>query len=110
MVCRSISTEITSGVTQHWAGPDTAGHSGDLSYLVTTGQDKEPLNLDYLMIGKLPNMFSSRCSSDQYYQKKGLISFRIIKSPECLSPTDLDVHRLEIKFLRVMTPAPHGEQ
>lgn len=65
------------------------------------------------MIGNLPDMSSSsRCSSDQYYLKKELTSFKIVKLPECLSRTDLDIHRLEIKFLRFMTPAPvpHGKQ
>jgi hypothetical protein len=82
VVCRGISIEITSGMTQHRAGPGTARRRGDLSCLENVGQGKQPLNLDYLMIDNLSNTSSSRCPSDQYYPKIELISFKVIKSPE----------------------------
>jgi len=75
-------------MTQHGAGPGTVRRRGDLSYLENTGQGKPPLNLDYLTIGNLRNMSSSRCSSDQYYLKIELISFKGIKSSPYFSPTD----------------------
>jgi hypothetical protein len=75
-------------MTQHRAGPGKARRRGDFSYLENIGQRKQPQNLDYLMIGNLRNTSSSRCSSDEYYLKIGLLSFKGIKSPEYFSPTD----------------------